>query len=31
MTRKRSLASAIALVAVAAMVAAGAIYASSGD
>ena len=31
MTRKRSLASAIALMAVAAMVAAGAIYASSGD
>ena len=31
MTRKRSLASAIALIAVAAMVAAGAIYASSGD
>ena len=31
MTRKRTLASAIALIAVAAMVAAGAIYASSGD
>ena len=31
MTRKRSFASAIALIAVAAMVAAGAIYASSGD